>query len=129
MLDVQKPNGMPVDIPRRDPRLPRFYLVESHDQVKPEWDAKRVFVYLQDTSAQAMEDYNKFLLSMTFPNGTKKAIKDAGMYTVNPASAALSLILGSGFMYLQRGDYVFCRDIHGSMEDADDVLQMWVPSE
>lgn len=30
---------------------------------------------------------------------------------------------------LQRGDYVFCRDIHSARTDETDVLQLWIPAE
>ena len=35
----------------------------------------------------------------------------------------------SGFFYLKRGDYVFCRDVRGSKREEDDVLQLWIPAE
>ncbi|KAI0730681.1 hypothetical protein C8Q76DRAFT_690725 [Earliella scabrosa] len=110
--DVPRPKGgVLLEVPHRHPRLPRLYRVDSHVKVKPEWYPKRIFIYLQDTSPAAMEQYYKYVASMPFPEGTKRGIRQAG------------------FIYLERGDYVLCRDIHGSLQEADDVLQLWVPSD
>lgn len=76
--DVERPNGSHVHIPNRDPRLPHFYLVKNHAQVKKSWGAKRVFVYLQDSSTKAMKDTYDFLSHMKFPEGTARGIKKGG---------------------------------------------------
>ena len=75
---VARPDGVLIDLPNRDPRLPRLYQVKAHAQVKETWCAKRIFVFLQDTSAEATEDYYKFLSTMQFPEGTKAGIQKAG---------------------------------------------------
>ena len=77
--DVPIPNGEPVEIPHRDPRLPRFYRVPSHAKVAAGWRVNRIFVYLQDTSPAAMQEYYKFVSEMTFPEGTDAGIAAAGM--------------------------------------------------
>ena len=69
---------MVVDIPNRDPRLPQFYLLETHKKVQATWKAKRIFLYLQDTSAKAMEDYYKYVSTMTFPEGTAQGVAAVG---------------------------------------------------
>ena len=40
--------------------------------------ARRIFVYLQDTSAKAMKDYYDFVSSTPFPEGTEKGVRKAG---------------------------------------------------
>ncbi|KAI0688826.1 hypothetical protein C8Q76DRAFT_803287 [Earliella scabrosa] len=100
-----------VKIPGRDPRLPKLWLVKTHVKVKVKWQVKRIFIYLQDTSPKAMEEYYKFVAAMPFPEGMREAIRKAG------------------FFFLKPGDYVFCRDIRGSQKEEDDVLQLWVPAD
>lgn len=75
--DVPRP-GKLINIAHRDPRLPRLYQVKTHVKVKAEWRAKRIFIYLQDTSPQAMEDYYKYVSKMPFPEGTPNGIRKAG---------------------------------------------------
>ncbi|KAI0739287.1 hypothetical protein C8Q80DRAFT_1124618 [Daedaleopsis nitida] len=102
--NVERPNGTHIRILNRDPHLPHFYLVKMCTQVKKSWGVKHIFVYLQDSSTKAMEDYYKFVSHMMFPEGTQRGIQKAG------------------FLMLRRGDYIFCRDIHN-------VLQLWIPSD
>ena len=75
--DLPRVNGVPIELPHRDPRLPQLYRVPSHKKVKADWKAKRIFVYLQDTSPAAMEQYYKFVSTMTFPEGTAAGVAAA----------------------------------------------------
>ena len=40
--------------------------------------ARRILLYLQDTSEQAMEEYYEYISKLPFPEGTSKGIEDAG---------------------------------------------------
>ena len=71
-------NGTPIHIPNRDDRLPKFHLVPTHAQVQDDWHARRVFVYLQDTRAEAMEENYKYVSNMVFPEGTAEGVATAG---------------------------------------------------
>ena len=91
--DVPCPSETLIQIPNRDPRLPRLYLLKKHAKVKQAWKAKRIFVYLQDTSPAAMEEFYKFVSSMQFPEGTDKGIAKAGTSSPNVKSAVSQLTI------------------------------------
>lgn len=44
-----------------------------------------------------------------------------------PAQLSTASNALQGFFYLQRGDYLFCRDISNPQEE-NDVLQLWIPA-
>ncbi|RDX41183.1 hypothetical protein OH76DRAFT_1489674 [Lentinus brumalis] len=103
--------GTRVELPGRDPRLPAFYLVSSHPLVPPERRPRKIYVCLQDTTPEAMEDYYRYLADANFPEGT-----DAG-------------VAAAGFLPLYPGDYVLMRDIHGDGRPENDSMQLWVMAE
>lgn len=53
--------------------------MEKHPKVPDDGRAKRIFVVLQDTSVKAMLEYNEWLATLEFPEGTDAAIAAAGM--------------------------------------------------
>ncbi|KAI0705690.1 hypothetical protein C8Q76DRAFT_801423 [Earliella scabrosa] len=115
-MDAQFPNvPLPpgarlLHVPSRAGPLPRFHVLKSHSKVKKGWLGKhgRILLYLQDTSLEAMDKFYKFVAQLRFPKGNKEAI------------------LAAGFVILHPGDHILCRNIHGSKQEEDDVLQMWV---
>ncbi|TFK78861.1 hypothetical protein K466DRAFT_441144, partial [Polyporus arcularius HHB13444] len=71
----------------------------------------KIYVCLQDTTPEAMEDYYRYLADANFPEGT-----DAG-------------VAAAGFLPLYPGDYVLMRDIHGDGRPENDSMQLWVMAE
>ena len=79
--------GVLLDIPNRDSRLPQFHVLKHHSKIKPYMKARRILLYLQDTSPKAMEEYYQYVSEMNFPEGTAEGIKAAGMsLSVSPTT-------------------------------------------
>ena len=107
-------------------------MLKSHAKVKKEWLGKkgRILLFHQDTDPGAMEEFYKFVASMPFPKGNKKALKAAGTSAVLRTSPTVLMITSvAGFAILHSGDHVLARSIRGSLKEDDDVLQMWVTGE
>ena len=72
------PDGVPVELPGRDARLPHYYRQDSHPLLRGFVGVKNVYVYLQDTSPEAMLQYYDFVKHQVFPTGTEAGISAAG---------------------------------------------------
>ena len=69
-----------VPLANRDKRLPKVYrLKHAHQQLKDIQGVKHVYVYFEDTEAEAMKKrYNEYE-DMGFPDGTQEGVHGAGM--------------------------------------------------
>ena len=77
---VPLPTGTPVVLDGRDSRLPQYFRFDNHPLLSHVDGVRHVYVYLQDTRSAAMAEFYKFVKEQKFPNGTKTALENAGMF-------------------------------------------------
>ena len=76
--DVPCPSDVVLEIPNRDPRLPRFYVLTSHSKVDPALEYRRILLALQDLRPEAMGKIDKSLLELRLPDDMDKSLTDTG---------------------------------------------------
>ncbi|KAI0686694.1 hypothetical protein C8T65DRAFT_701054 [Cerioporus squamosus] len=103
-------NGKAVDLPNRDANLPQLFQIPSHSKLPATIPVNNIYIYLEDTLADAMSAKYATSRKRSLPRGTEDGLHNAGYLTIGP------------------GDYVLCRDMWGSGEEDDDDIVMFVPA-
>lgn len=127
-----------LNIVGRDPALPTFYRYTEgvHPQLPVHNDPsveRDCYVYLIDATSDGKRRFQDMAKSMQVPGGlTNHPGGNAGMYFV-----CRSIMLAkpcdkhrlalNGLLLLKEGDSVFARDIHGTGDVNEDILQVLLP--
>ena len=103
-------------------------MLESHSKIAPALKAKRILLALQDHRSQAVADLLELIFETRLPCETYQSITDTGESSY-PSPLAVLPSRAAGFLCLEPGDVILLRDAYGSLDEKDDVLELWIPSE
>jgi hypothetical protein len=122
--DFCVPGGTLIYDAVRDSRFPYIHQVKSHPLVHdPDILANgRIFVFIQDTSPQAMEKLKEFEDSLEVPLGPDENMEGQGEPNSRPSSNRIKSCLG--MFELLPNDVLFSRDMHDP-DPEKDVVQGW----
>ncbi|PIL28324.1 hypothetical protein GSI_09613 [Ganoderma sinense ZZ0214-1] len=106
----RKIKGELVELPKRDPRLPRIYRWQGHHLLSALFgeETGTTYLVLLDDSVEGRRLLNQYIREEEIPTTTD----DGELFT-------------KGYIRLTEGDCVITRLLHGSGEEKDDRLEGW----
>ncbi|THH11569.1 hypothetical protein EW146_g7993 [Bondarzewia mesenterica] len=106
--------------PRRDSRLPRLQLVDSHILRPPSrWNRGRTFVYLQDLDKEVMREQDTYYSQLKVPAQEDDVVcKQLGLVELRPGDAIFARPKGDNSSELNISD-VACSEAHRQQVIAD----------
>lgn len=117
------PEGELLFSSNRDGRFPYLYEVKSHPKVRNTNIIKRIIVYVQDTSKEALEALWDFEEMLRVPLGPDAAMGDLGRWLKHAPFLYYSLVT-PGLFDMEDGMVVFARAL-GCQEAEKDVIVAW----
>ena len=117
-----------MQLPGRDPNLPRLVRVPSHILLKHVRNVKNVYIVpLNATPQEQARFFHRFAKNMKLPPGTYEGVTAAGVCNVHPPATLANF--RSGYAILQPGGFVFGRNMLGDRDPLHDELLAYVAPE
>ncbi|KAI1783259.1 hypothetical protein LXA43DRAFT_1067802 [Ganoderma leucocontextum] len=106
--DAPFPGGTRVNIPHRDSRMPTLWRVDRHPTIPLDARVDGCLMFWMNTKEDVLGALYSYLKAVDIPEGSRDAMQSAG------------------YLALDLYWYIFARDINGSHDPKDDVLQLWL---
>ena len=121
------PHGTRVNTGRRDPRFPTLFTVLSHPLDPNPGLTKSIFVFIQDTSLDAMEAFGRFEESLQTPLGRTATMSSRGKHPIASLICSLDVLmfLRTGIIVISPPAIIFGRKL-GCKDPKEDVLVAYV---